>query len=666
MNTSSPTVDPSSADIGQVFLSYLKSKGYKNTEAILFKEMNGLPTSDIYQQLDQTHDSQNDDDPITYDISYRNLREWIENSLDWYKSELRSVLFPIFVHAYLDLVVKQQQEEAAHLFSSYKHDHVELHTPDLNRLQAIKEPHHVHENELAQLYRSNKYSLLMSSVPFELFLNYLQDNRYMRLLRLVNQYINIQVVQGKLLKSAGGLELDDVVGITGHRSQDLAAFNQQPVQLGHAPMEHAFKDEVEYQLRVLDDANSHKAERPPGDHFEPPATSLVDLFKKTVQEESVNGPPVADIPLPSRRGPEIQAQVDAIRDMAKRLPLGSDSLPSICCFTFHNTYHTLNCLRLTRDASMVAGGFSDSFIKIWSLNGEKLRGFRNTINPVHINDALDLNRHRERTGSDFKKLVGHAGPVFGVSFSPDNQYLISCSADKTARLWSTQTFTNLVTFKGHNSPIWDVEFGPFGFYFATASHDRTARLWCVDQIYPLRIFAGHLSDVDVVRFHPNSKYLFTGSSDRTVRMWDILTGETVRVFTGHRDPIKALAVSPNGKWLATGGDDYLVMLWDLATGKRIKTMTGHSGPIYSLAFSRDNTVLVSGGMDDTVRVWNVDQEEDSTIPTVNGFSEAAKEKKIVESHDQLAMFPTKHTPVYDIQFTNRNLCLMAGSFNPPR
>lgn len=67
------------------------------------------------------------------------------------------------------------------------------------------------------------------------------------------------------------------------------------------------------------------------------------------------------------------------------------------------------------------------------------------------------------------------------------------------RLWSLDTFTNLVSYKSHNYPIWDVDFGPYGFYFATASHDRTARLWSCDHINPLRIFAGHLSDVNVSR-----------------------------------------------------------------------------------------------------------------------------------------------------------------------
>ena len=38
---------------------------------------------------------------------------------------------------------------------------------------------------------------------------------------------------------------------------------------------------------------------------------------------------------------------------------------------------------------------------------------------------------------------------------------------------------------------------PMGFYFISCSHDRTARLWSTDHIQPLRIFAGHCSDVDV-------------------------------------------------------------------------------------------------------------------------------------------------------------------------
>lgn len=84
---------------------------------------------------------------------------------------------------------------------TYKRDHIELHMLDINRLETVTAPEHVRENELAQMYRGNKYNLRMSSVPFELFLNYLQDNKYMLLLRIVNQYLNIQG-KSSIIKSA--------------------------------------------------------------------------------------------------------------------------------------------------------------------------------------------------------------------------------------------------------------------------------------------------------------------------------------------------------------------------------------------------------------------------------------------------------------------------------
>ncbi len=131
---------------------------------------------------------------------------------------------------------------------------------------------------------------------------------------------------------------------------------------------------------------------------------------------------------------------------------------------------------------------------------------------------------------DYTVMYGHSGPVYGASFSPDNQFLLTCSEDKTgisicipicfssllfklsifpsglmisfsssslARLWNMETRSNVVSYKGHNYPVWDVEFSPLGYYFATASHDRTAKLWSTDHIFPLRVFAGHLSDVNV-------------------------------------------------------------------------------------------------------------------------------------------------------------------------
>lgn len=129
-----------------------------------------------------------------------------------------------------------------------------------------------------------------------------------------------------------------------------------------------------------------------------------------------------------------------------------------------------------------------------------------------------LRKIREKKASTTRKLIGHSGPVYALSFDPINgsagppKHLLSASADTTVRLWSMDTLTNVVAYRGHQNPVWDVKWNPMGVYFATASRDRTARLWSTDRTTCLRVYAGHLSDVDVrislsfcgVKFHLQS------------------------------------------------------------------------------------------------------------------------------------------------------------------
>lgn len=177
------------------------------------------------------------------------------------------------------------------------------------------------------------------------------------------------------------------------------------------------------------------------------------------------------------------------------------------------------CCTFSQDTSLMAVGFAESFIRLWSLKGEKLKGMRSDFQSSSIKDceqavstfytanhlsvAASLRKIKEKKGSSTRKLIGHSGPVYSVAFDPlcgsvsPPKTLLSGSADGTARLWSLDTMTNVVAFRGHENPIWDVKWNPMGIYFATASRDKTARLWSTDRLAALRIYAGHLSDVDV-------------------------------------------------------------------------------------------------------------------------------------------------------------------------
>lgn len=101
------------------------------------------------------------------------------------------------------------------------------------------------------------------------------------------------VVHGKLLKSAGGLEMDDVIGITGHQTQQIEEFNKQHVQLGLSQLDQSFKDEVEQAIKEQEGSRNEEGENATNDYI-----PLLDTFKKTIQETTADGPNFGDIPLP--------------------------------------------------------------------------------------------------------------------------------------------------------------------------------------------------------------------------------------------------------------------------------------------------------------------------------------------------------------------------------
>jgi transcription initiation factor TFIID subunit 5 len=342
--------------------------------------------------------------------------------------------------------------------------------------------------------------------------------------------------------------------------------------------------------------------------------------------------------------------------------------------------NSINCIDFSGDNQLVAAGMAESYIRVWSLDGKPL------TSSVPDNSQP----------SSSKRLVGHAGPVYAVSFSPATanpdptgppthaQFLLSASEDKTIRLWSLDTWSCLVAYRGHDNPVWDLQWGPYGHYFMTGSNDRTARLWSTDHIEPLRIYVGHDNDVDCVTFHPNNLYVFTGSCDRTVRMWHISGGNCLRLFTGHTSHVTAIACSPDGRTLASADEAGNIILWNLETGRRKKRMRGHGkGGIWSLSWSVESTVLVSAGADKTVRVWDALQETnesaskaadgsvvDKAALTVGKSAASAPGKKGAKetgvSADQISAFPTKDSPVYKVVFTRMNLVLAGGAYLPPK
>lgn len=74
-------------------------------------------------------------------------------------------------------------------------------------------------------------------------------------------------------------------------------------------------------------------------------------------------------------------------------------------------------------------------------------------------------------------VTGHEAEINRAMFNPQGTRLLTCSSDKTARLWDPFTGTCLQVLEGHTDEIFSCAFNYEGTMIITGSKDNSCRLW---------------------------------------------------------------------------------------------------------------------------------------------------------------------------------------------
>jgi hypothetical protein len=213
------------------------------------------------------------------------------------------------------------------------------------------------------------------------------------------------------------------------------------------------------------------------------------------------------------------------------------------------------CLAVSPNGKKLAsGGSSDRLVNFWDLT------------PGYANAKLE------------QTIENHADWVFGVAFSPDGKHLLTCSRDKTAKVWDLSTKESVLTFPDHQNPVYGVAIKPDGKVAVSVAEDNQIRTWnATGEGKQIRALGGHGRAIFRVIYHPKQPLLITSSADNTVRMWNPDTGQAVRTLSGHSDWVYALALSPDGNLVASGTWNGEVKVWKVADGSLVKAFNGSPG-----------------------------------------------------------------------------------------
>ena len=267
---------------------------------------------------------------------------------------------------------------------------------------------------------------------------------------------------------------------------------------------------------------------------------------------------------------------------------------------------TVESAQFSPDGQRVVTACADHTARVWDAQTGLLAS-QETLKGASAQLGLPL-------GEPFR----HAGPVNFAQFSPDEQRVVTASADHTAQVWAAPAGASLPQLFEHFQWVRNAEFSPDGRRVLTASQDRTARVWDARTGQPLTPAMEHPlsrpNGLSGATFSPDAQRVLTASYDGTAQIWDAQTGQRLNGPLQHAGPVTSIDYSPDGRRVVTASMDKTARVWEAATGHPLTPPLQHGEAVGFAEFSPDGRRVVTASNDKTARVWDAQTGQALTPP----------------------------------------------------
>ncbi|PVU88132.1 hypothetical protein BB559_005718 [Furculomyces boomerangus] len=209
-------------------------------------------------------------------------------------------------------------------------------------------------------------------------------------------------------------------------------------------------------------------------------------------------------------------------------------------------------------------------------------------------------------------LEGHENQVWRAIWRPDGEAILSCSGDKSIRLWAPIN-KSILAEKIHlsNAPISQtVDINPDSENNKTFTN-YSEKWQCISSIEQ-----AHKRAVRSICFQPITYESFASAGfDGCTNIWAKNYNKEYECFTtleGHENEVKSVAWSPSGHLVATCGRDKSIWIWEVVGENDfecVSVLMEHTQDVKMLIWHPTEDILVSASYDDTVRIWKESEDD---------------------------------------------------------
>lgn len=273
---------------------------------------------------------------------------------------------------------------------------------------------------------------------------------------------------------------------------------------------------------------------------------------------------------------------------------------------------------------LVTGGMNN-VLRIWDVaNGFALK---KTIDAIPQEDLNFVEWHAQAPvlmtgGADYMiwlvnavngkvmaNLIGHEDTVLNAVFTKEDKgkHIVSCSSDKSLKVWSPLTQECIVTLKSYGA--------------GSKKEFHESAILC---------FALH-SDMPVV---------LSGDEDGRVFASQYMTGEINGVIGTHADSVESIAISQTQPIACSAGIDCKIHVYDLTNfTRRLTVEVGQFGGFTKLFFSQfNNNVLIAASTLGDITL--ADPRNGQVLKTVKGHCASVNDIKELKLEDGTQMLVT--------------------------
>jgi hypothetical protein len=222
----------------------------------------------------------------------------------------------------------------------------------------------------------------------------------------------------------------------------------------------------------------------------------------------------------------------------------------------------VQCLAVSADGKKLASGGCDRVVNVWDLSEgydkakleQSIENHADWVFGVAFSPDGKrlLTASRDKTAKVWdltaKESVltfpDHQNPVLAVAIKADGKVGFSVGEDKQLRFWNAGSDGKQIrAVPGHGDAVLKVVFHQSPPLLVTCSADKTVRIWDPDRGQALRTLSGHADHVFALAVSPDGSLIASGGYDGEVRVWKASDGSLIKAFNaspGYKPPAAPL------------------------------------------------------------------------------------------------------------------------------